>query len=149
MEPPKMNGKRPRRKGEPKGGRKPTAPPITSTQNVKLVWKVSRIDASGKWGWQQITCPYFLSNIWEKMHNFETMTWAEILGSEHHRIPISNIIRPAQKRLEELGHDDAETLVSFRITGRQRIWAIRSDEKAFLLWWDPEHEICPAYLRYT
>ena len=144
-----MRNKRAGRKSNPRSEKTPTSPPIVSTQNKKLVWKVARIDDNSPWGWNQITCPDFLRKIWDKMHNFETMTWVDILGQGHHEIPVSNIIRQAQKRLEELGHDDEETLVSFRITGRQRIWAIRSGAEAFLLWWDPNHEICPSHLRHT
>ncbi len=144
-----MNKKKPRRKGNPKKRKKPESPPTTSTQNKKLVWIVSEIDDSSRWGWHKITCPDFLKKIWEKMRNFETMEWADILSASHHAIPINDIIRPAQKRLEELGHDDEETLISFRITSKERIWAIRSGEKAFLLWWDPNHEICPSPKRHT
>lgn len=144
-----MRNKRARRNRNPKSRKKPTSPSIVSTQDKKLVWKVARIDDNSQWGWNQITCPDFLRNIWEKMHNFETMTWGDILGRDHHEIPVSNIIRQAQKRLEELGHDDEEILVSFRITGRKRVWAIRSGAEAFLLWWDPNHEICPSHLRHT
>lgn len=144
-----MRDKRASRNRNPRSEKIPTSRPIVSTQNKKLVWKVARIDDNSQWGWNQITCPDFLRNIWDKMRNFETMTWVDILGRNHHEIPISKITRQAQKRLEELGHDDKETLVSFHITGRQRIWAIRSGEDAFLLWWDPNHEVCPSYLRRT
>lgn len=144
-----MRNKRAGRNRNPTGRKKPASTPIGSTQNRKLVWKVARIDDNSRWGWNQITCPDFLRNIWDKMRNFETMTWTDILGRDHHEIPVSNITRQAQKRLEELGRDDAETLVSFHITGRQRIWAIRSGAEAFLLWWDPNHEVCPSQLRHT
>ena len=144
-----MRNKRAGRKSNPRSEKTPTSPPVVSTQNKKLVWKVARIDDDSPWGWNQITCPDFLRKIWDKMRDFETMAWVDILGRDHHEIPVSNIIRQAQKRLEEFGHDDRETLVSFRITSRQRIWAIRSGEEAFLLWWDPNHEICPSHLRNT
>jgi hypothetical protein len=144
-----MRNKRVRRNRNPRPQKRAISPPIVSTQNRKLVWKVAEIDDNSPWGWNKITCPDFLRNIWEKMRNFETMTWVDILGRNHHEIPVNNIIKQAQKRLEVLGHDDEETLVSFHITGQQRIWAIRSGEEAFLLWWDPNHEICPSYLRHT
>ena len=144
-----MRNKRASRNRNPSSRRRATSPPMESTQNKKLVWKVSKIDDNSQWGWNQITCPDFLRNIWEKMQHFETMTWSEILGRDHHEIPVNNIRRQAQKRLEELQHDDEETLVSFHITGRQRIWAIRSGQEAFLLWWDPDHEIYPSDLRHT
>lgn len=144
-----MPKNRPRRGHEPEKRKKATSSQPLTTQNKKLVWKVSGIDDNSNWGWQNITCPDFLRKIWEKMRNFETMTWSQILGRNHHMIPVSDIIKPAQERLRELKHDDQEELVSFRIGGRERIWAIRSEEKAFLLWWDPNHEICPSRLRNT
>ena len=123
--------------------------PGLTTQNRNLIWKVSRIDDGGKWGWHQITCPDFLRKIWEKMRNFETMTWDEILGRDHHTIPVSNITKETQKRLKELRHDDVQELVSFHITGRERIWAIRLGNLSYLLWWDPNHEVCPSPLKHT
>ena len=143
----KMGDKRSRQKKYPSSIKKPKS--IASSPNRKLVWKVSKIDDNFKWGWNQITCPCFLKNIWEKMHNFETMTWEEILGPNNHAISIDDITKDAKERLRKLEHDDEETLVSFRITGEQRIWAIRSQDDAFLLWWDPKHEICPSNMRYT
>ena len=83
------------------------------------------------------------------MRDFETMTWGEILGRHHHAIAVNDIIKPAQNRLEQLGHDDQAELVSFRLSNIERIWAIRSGEQAFLLWWDPNHEIYPSRLRNT
>jgi hypothetical protein len=144
-----MRKKRARQEDNPKGVKNPKSLPVVSTQNKKLVWKVSKIDDNSQWGWNQITCPEFLRNIWEKMHNFETMTWSEILGRHHHAIAVNDIIEPAQNRLAQLGHDDQEELVSFRLSNTERIWAIRSGAEAFLLWWDPNHEICPSQLRHT
>ena len=144
-----MRNKRARQNRNPRSRKRATSSPTVSTQNRKLVWKVVGIDDNGPWGWNQITCPDFLRNIWDKMRNFETMTWSEILGRNHHAIAVNDIIEPAKNRLEQLGHDDQAELISFHITARQRIWAIRSGEEAFLLWWDPNHEIYPSHLRHT
>ena len=144
-----MKNKRARRNRNPSSGKNPTSLPIAPTQNRRLVWKMAAIDDNSPWGWDKITCPNFLRNIWEKMHNFETMTWGEILGRHHHAIAVNDIIEPAQNRLAQLGHDDQEELVSFRLSNTERIWAIRSGAEAFLLWWDPNHEICPSQLRHT
>ena len=144
-----MSRKNPRRGRAPKGKKKASSVRTPSTQNKQLVWKVSKIDDEGQWGWNNISCPDFLRNIWDKMRNFETMTWGQILGRSHHMIPVNDIIKPAQERLRELKHDDQEELVSFRIGGRERLWAIRSETEAFLLWWDPNHEICPSPKKHT
>lgn len=144
-----MRNKKARRNRNPRRRKKPASVSIVSTQNRKLVWKVARIDDNSPWGWNQVTCPDFLRNIWDKMRNFETMTWGEILGRHHHAIAVNDIIEPAQNRLEQLGYDDQAELVSFRLSNTERIWAIRSGEAAFLLWWDPNHEIYPSRLRNT
>ena len=144
-----MRNKRAHRNRTPRSKKNVTSPPIVSTQDRKLVWKMTKIDDNSQWGWNHITCPDFLKKIWEKMRNFETMTWAEILGASHHAIAVKDLIGPAQRRLKELQQDDAETLISFHITGQQRIWAIRSGQDAFLLWWDPNHEICPSQKKHT
>lgn len=118
-------------------------------QNKNLIWKVTKIDEDGKWGWNNITCPKFLKKLWNKMRNFETMTWGQILGNKHHIIPINQIVRPAQDRLKTLKYDDQEELMSFRISSKERIWAIRSNENSYLLWWDPNHEIYPSSKKHT
>lgn len=144
-----MRRKRAGRNRNPRPTKKPVSAPMVSTQTRKLVWKVARIDDNSPWGWNQITCPDFLRNIWDKMRNFETMPWSEILGRHHHAIAINDIIQPAQNRLEQLGYDDQAELVSFRLSNTERIWAIRSGAEAFLIWWDPNHEIYPSAPKHT
>ena len=144
-----MRNKKSSRNRNPKTQKKATSDPSLTTADKTLMWEVSKIDDDSPWGWNQIDCPYFLKNIWKKMRDFETMTWGEILSKNHHAIAVSRIIGDAQKRLRELGHDDVEELVSFRLTGRQRLWAIRLGNVSSLLWWDPNHEICPSHKRRT
>jgi hypothetical protein len=144
-----MSKKKPSQKRSPKPQKKATSNARLTYQNAKLIWEVSKIDDDSEWGWNQVDCPYFLKNIWKKMHHFETMTWSEILGQKHHSIAVSNIISSARRRLQELEHDDVEELVSFRLSGTQRLWAIRLEHVSFLLWWDPNHEICPSHKRHT
>jgi len=62
---------------------------------------------------------------------------------------VASIIKDAQKRLEELKLDDVDQLYSLRLNGRERLWGIRSNDKFSILWWDPEHQICPAPLKHT
>lgn len=142
--------KRSSRKANPKTQKTPTSITSQTTKDNNIVWDVSRIDDGGKWGWRRINCSFFFKEIWRKMRNFESTTWAEIEGDTHHMIPVSRIIKSAQKRLQELGHDDQDSLASFHINGKQRLWAIRRSVNIFyLLWWDPKHEICPSSKKHT
>ena len=77
------------------------------------------------------------------------MFWKDILRRGNHEVPVANIITNAQKRLAGLNLDDTETLVSLRLTGRQRIWGIRVANILRVLWWDPEHQVYPSELKYT
>ena len=147
-----MSKGKPRRKGNPKRKKEATSDPRLTPVNQNLIWEVSKIDKDGQWGWDKVNCSYFFTVIWEKMRNFEKKKWSEILGGDHHwnhKIPVSRIVEKAQKRLKELGHDDQEELVSLRLTNKQRLWAIQLEGKTFLLWWDPNHEICPSPLKHT
>ena len=132
-----MSKKRPNRKGNPKEIKKPKSDSRLPTQNQNLIWDVSKIDKDGQWGWNKVNCSNFFAEIWEKMRNFEKKKWSEILGRDHHlnhKVSVSKIEKEAQKRLKELRYDDQEELVSLRLTGKQRLWAIEIEGKAFLLW---------------
>ena len=144
-----MNYKKANSKANPTSKKEAKSTRRLTSRDLRLVWQVSAIDIDGEWGWNRIDCPSFLKTLWNKMRNFETMTWSEILGQNNHEIPVYNIIKPAQKRLSELGYDDQVQLMSFHVTGKQRIWAIRSDTSSYLLWWDPDRAICPSHKKHT
>lgn len=76
------------------------------------------------------------------------MKWSELPKKHHHSVPISQLHTDAQKRLEELKYDDS-TLFSFKLQNKQRLWVIRVRDEAYLLWWDPKHEICKSPKRNT
>ena len=147
----RRKNKRSSHKANPKTKKTATSiTPQTDKDKNNIVWNVSQIDDNGEWGWRSVSCSFFFKEIWGKMRNFESMTWAEIEGETHHMIPVSSIITSAQKRLAELGHDHEDSLASFHINGKQRLWAIRrSANEFYLLWWDPKHKICPSYKRHT
>ena len=91
-----------------------------------------------------------LKENWGKVNRFQGMQWGAIFQdshkNSHHSVPIEKIILEAQKRLRKLGYKTEQLqglLISFRLTGKKRIWAIREGNLAYVLWWDPEHKICP------
>lgn len=78
------------------------------------------------------------------------MTWLEIeKTNDSHSISVTQIVREAQNRLVELGQDDVSDVYSLRISGRERVWGIRDGSKLKILWWDPNHEICPSPKKNT
>ena len=61
-----------------------------------------------------------------------------------HFISIDKLCKDAQKRLEELHLDDVEELYSLRLTGTKRLFGIRVGASLEILWYDPDHSICPS-----
>jgi len=87
--------------------------------------------------------------IAKKLGQLEGQNWEQIQRGGSHPISVSKIIKEAQKRLAELKLDDTDDLFSIRFSGRERLWGIRSRNLFQVLWWDPEHKICPSALKHT
>lgn len=113
-----------------------------------ISWHIRTIDKEGPWRWKQID-GITLEDVLSKMSNFETMKWVEILKQNNHVISISKICPDARKRLETLRQDDVDELISLRLSGKNRVWGIRDRNILKILWWDPEHTVCPSLKRHT
>lgn len=113
------------------------------------VWHIGAIDLDGPWGWTEIEKEFFFREILPKVQNLESMFWKDILSRNSHEVNVSQISSFAQKRLIQLRLDDTETLISLRLTGKQRIWGIRIGNILKILWWDPNHEVYPSKLKHT
>jgi hypothetical protein len=84
-----------------------------------------------------------------KLQNFESMKWREILGEDHHLIPVERLCKQAQDRLESIRLDDIDEVLSMRVGGLERVIGWRFDGAVYLLWWDPRHEACPSKKKHT
>lgn len=102
----------------------------------------------GRWGWGGVTTNDLLVNIIPKLQSFETQTWAQIEGSNNHSVDLDKCIKDASDRLAELDINE-DSLFSLRLTGKQRIWGIKDVAILRILWWDPEHEVCPSKKKGT
>jgi hypothetical protein len=122
-----------------------------SSHNQTPAWSFTKIDYDGTWGWNDVHFAKHKEEIFEKLSHFESMTWAEILKAKknHHAIDIDKLHRDAQKRLEALELNDIDELMSLRLTGEKRVFGIRDGRVLQLLWYDPEHEVCPSALKHT
>lgn len=129
----------------------PTAPPQPSKEarsekvdrGLTPVWAFQSIDTGGRWNWLKLE-ESGLPDVIAKMGEFEKMDWALHKQNGSHPIPIAHLCGDAQRRLAQIKQDDAGSLYSFRFTGKQRMWGIRDNNVIRLLWWDPEHQVCPS-----
>lgn len=122
---------------------------IIDYQNEPASWHIGFLDLEGIWGWNKVDHKNLVEVILPQLKNFESMKWGEILNRNNHEINTSSIIKDAQKRLVELNLDDYENLISLRLRSRNRVWGIRHNNILRILWWDPDHEICPSILKHT
>ena len=113
----------------------------------KPSWRFSTVDRNGPFAWPIGTAREL--TIVEKLHSFDSMSWTQISGTNHHAIPINRLSRLAQTRLQEIELDDIEELFSFHLQGKPRIFCIRDMDIAKLLWYDPEHQVCPSKKKHT
>lgn len=110
-------------------------------------WRITHLEMCPPYGWHQID-PVTLAHIQNKLRCFESMTLSQIFlhaKKQNHGVKLYKLSPEARKRLGELGHDATiEELYTLRLAGRQRIWGIRECNTFQLLWWDPNHQVCPS-----
>lgn len=103
-----------------------------------------------EWGWKNLKNSK-ISELLEKLRYYETRTWKEI-DSNHkrdHPVELGKLEKAAQKRLVQLNYDDIDQLYRIRLSGKERIWGQRERHILKIIWWDPEHTVCPSALRNT
>lgn len=143
----KVPGKKetPPSKGKP---RRTQWPEIIESQ--KPVWSISIIDRCGEWGWNNVKNEILWKNILSKMRYFEGMPWGEILRKKTTSlVPVDEFYPEAKRRLREIKMYDTDELLHLGLSGKERIWGIRIGRVFQILWWDPDHTVCPSYLRNT
>ena len=87
--------------------------------------------------------------ILQKLRQFDTMRWKEIEGPDHHAIERDKLSKEAQERLTKIKQDDVDEIFSFHFSGKPRIIGIRDRDVVRLLWWDPDHGVCPSVKKHT
>jgi hypothetical protein len=111
-------------------------------------WRFSTVDREGPFKWpinEQVEL-----EIVNKLHQFDSMLWANIEGKQHHFLSENSLSKEAFKRLQAIKQDDEiDNLFSFHLQGRPRIIAIRHSNIAKLLWYDPEHQVAPSQKKHT
>lgn len=87
--------------------------------------------------------------IIDRLKCFESMLWKDIVGKTgSHWIAAHKLYKPAQKCLEE-DWQGADEIFSLRIDGPTRVFGVIDDLVFYLLWYDRNHEICPAPKKNT
>jgi hypothetical protein len=149
-------GAKPSRSRKPKEAEKPARqrrpiprPHGGETGKHPLVWRFSMIDLDGPWGWAGLDTD-FAKRLCERCINWESMHEGELFGQGgNKRIPAENMCEEAQRRLAAINLDDYGALWELKVSGKPRVWGLRSGHVFYPVWWDPEHSVCPSKKKHT
>jgi hypothetical protein len=146
---PKKN-KKPRVESIPSSAKNPRFEHLPKDQknHSRLDFRTDRMDKGGLWGWNMFNGAH-LPEFLERLLHVQKLTLHDLRENGSHLVEIGNLIPEAQKRLVEIQMDDFDELFSWRITGKKRAWSIKEGTILWLLWWDPEHQICPSLKKHT
>lgn len=90
-----------------------------------------------------------VANALQKLGQLEKLTRQELGQQGSHAIALGSLSKAARDRLKNIGQDDLEELYSLRISAKQRVFAIEHGSLMRVLWWDPEHSVCPSHKKNT
>jgi hypothetical protein len=113
-------------------------------------WRFLRSQMAHPWGWHDLTQKE-LHYVREKLIAFEGRTWSDILvRSEklNHPIAIDKLCKQARDRLSQL-QVFVDEVVSLHLSSTERIIGIMENGAFSVLWWDPDHQVCPSRKKNT
>lgn len=143
--------KQPRLPFHPEASKVPVAEGRRDFMGYHPRWRFALLDLEGPYGWRRLergAAP----DLHGKLAQLERRTWNEIFVRDKHRnhsVELDRLSPDAAKRLKRKKLDDFGQLWSLRITGACRVWGILVEDVFYLLWWDPDHDVCPSLLKHT
>lgn len=111
-------------------------------------WSFSKCDLEHeKWSLKKSD---IFSEIIPKLISFEKRKWSDIVSDNKHNhwIGCEKLSREAQKRLDEI-KIYYESLFSLRLNGTLRLFGYIENGIFYIIWYDPDHEVCPASKKHT
>ena len=117
----------------------------------RVSWRLGDADLAGPYAWNSISSSD-LARLIDVFREVDKKRWSAVMGEgmgEIKSIPRTSLCAAAQRRLETIKRDDESWLHEIRLGNKPRVWGIRDDNVFHVLWWDPEHDVCPAELRNT
>lgn len=128
------------------GIKEPRSINFVSYGNLKAAWRINKIQLVDPYGWHKLTFKE-ISDIREKLSDFETMTWNEIFvvaKKRNHPIRVDQLRCEHARRWMKVHMSDQPLLWTLRLTGPERVWGIFSEGAYQIIFWDPNHLIYPT-----
>lgn len=136
-------------------GKKTTQKIRTSNDNQCIIWVFTKIDNDGPFKFSAKRDDFNSELILDKIINYSNMTWQQILRQTHdngksknHNLDYKGLSAKAKDRIKAKRLDDyTECLYSIALNNLIRVVGIREEEKFYVLWYDPKHEVYPSHKR--
>lgn len=140
----RKSGKRPANQRRPRSKKQPQSPAELDYRKLSVHWSFKIMDLTCCWSDETYNGDTFCE-IAAHLRDFEGRTWGQIESDRSRQHPVwrDRLILDAQKRLSQIKQDDVDSLWRFRFTGQKRLWGIRDGRVFKVIWWDPQHCICP------
>ncbi len=109
----------------------------------------TKFPGHGAWGWGKVTA-CLLFKIINRLHDYEGMSWGELLkGSHNHAMDIAKINTKAKARLQKTKFPGAGVLHQLNFGKKERIWGVREGAIFHVLWWDQDHTVYKTQRKNT
>ncbi|MBE6363385.1 MAG: hypothetical protein E7054_06990 [Lentisphaerae bacterium] len=148
-----MNKKTPITAVKSKSEKKPVCIVDTLTFHDRHpAWRFARLKHynDSEFGWSSMEEQMFY--IISKLHDIEVQKWSDIFknSKQHHHINVTDLI-PEVQRLLQKKREDIEQVFSIHISARERLFGIIESGVGIvdIIWWDPQHKICPSHKKHT
>ena len=107
-------------------------------------WRVSLLVIQTPFGWSKLD-PATAEQVRERLSSYESMKWKEIVPSyRSHFIKATDLCKDARDHLAQIEQDDTDSIVSLGIDQTTRVFGILEHNILKVLWFDPDHEVCPT-----
>ncbi|WP_319778402.1 hypothetical protein [Maridesulfovibrio sp.] len=114
-----------------------------------ISWHFNLMDQAPESPWTSL--PKHLNRYADKLHAYEKQTIAEIFHEKqqyNHAVPVGRLVPRAQARLNTL-KIKVDALYRLRFGGKPRLWGILKGNIFQILWFDPQHQVCPSEKKHT
>lgn len=122
---------------------------VPSFRGKPITWRFSAVDKNGPFAWTNLHDGHHHKSVIESLASLETMTEAELGQRGCHFIETPKLSKEARDRLAEIRLDDLDEVYSIRVTGKQRVFCVHREGTLDVLWFDPEHAVCPSEKKHT
>lgn len=140
--------------------RKPRVAASASTGGDNPLFCFEHADRATQREWVFKPSATHAPDVISKLCDFAALTWRDIERQmtggrkrhrKHHDMPIDKLCSDAQADIKRrrLDEDFGDTIFRFRLSGEKRLWGFRQGRVFHVVWWDPEHKVCPSEKRHT